>query len=72
MNDNFSITINRQDHPVLIAGDACILNKSLEIGVGSGTSSADIEQAQKTLDKIRSFIKDNPHVEVWCGHDFPN
>ena len=66
-----SYLINRGDKPVLIAGDACILNKSLELGVGSGTSSADIEKAQKTLDKIGAFIKNNPNVEIWCGHDFP-
>jgi glyoxylase-like metal-dependent hydrolase (beta-lactamase superfamily II) len=66
-----SYLINREDRPVLIAGDACILNKSLELGVGSGTSSADSEQDQKTIDKIVTFIKNNPNVEVWCGHDFP-
>lgn len=66
-----SYLINREDSPVLIAGDDCILNKSLEIGVGSGTSSTDIEQDQKTISKIGTFIKSNPNVEVWCGHDFP-
>lgn len=66
-----SYLINREERPVLIAGDACILNKSLEIGVSSGTSSTDIEQDQKTISKICAFIKSNPNVEVWCGHDFP-
>ena len=56
---------------VSIAGDACILNKSFEMGVASGTSSAALEQDQKTLDKIIQFIQDNPNVELWCGHDFP-
>ncbi len=26
----------------------------------------------RVLFKIMEFIKDHPHVEVWCGHDFPN
>ncbi len=66
-----SYLINREDSPVLIAGDACILNKNLELEVGSGTSAADKEQDQKTLNKICTFLKNNPNVEVWCGHDFP-
>lgn len=68
---HISYLINQKDGPVLIAGDACILNKSFEMGVASGTSSADLKQDQKTLDKIIQFIKDNPKVELWCGHDFP-
>ena len=68
---HISYLINSEAGPVLIAGDACILNKSLELGAGPGTSSADIALSQKTLDKICTFVKNNPNVEVWCGHDFP-
>lgn len=66
-----SYLVNTKDHPILITGDACILNKSIETGVGPGTSSENIEQAQETFNKILSFTKDNPKVEVWPGHDFP-
>lgn len=66
-----SYLINSKEGPILITGDACILNKSLETGAGPGTSSIDKELAQKTLDKIRIFIKNNPDVKVWCGHDLP-
>ena len=68
---HISYLINSKDGPILIAGDACIRNKSLEIGVGPGTSSCDIAKAQRTLDKICAFVKSNPTVKVWCGHDFP-
>lgn len=68
---HISYLINSKDGPVLIAGDACIRNKSLEIGVGPGTSSFNIAKAQQTLDKICAFVKSNPTVKVWCGHDFP-
>jgi glyoxylase-like metal-dependent hydrolase (beta-lactamase superfamily II) len=68
---HISYLINSKDGPVLIAGDACIRNKSLEIGVGPGTSSNNLMQAQRTLDKICAFVKSNPTVKVWCGHDFP-
>lgn len=66
-----SYLVNTMDHPILITGDACILNKSIEIGVGPGTSSENIEQAQETFNRILNFIKDNPNVEIWPGHDFP-
>jgi len=68
---HISYLINGEDGPVLIAGDACILNKNLEMGIGSGTSSADIKKDEETLNKIRTFLKDNPSVEIWYGHDFP-
>jgi glyoxylase-like metal-dependent hydrolase (beta-lactamase superfamily II) len=68
---HISYLINCEDRPVFLAGDACIINKSLELGVGPGTSSADKKLAQKTLDKIGAFIKNNPSVEVWCGHEVP-
>lgn len=68
---HISYLINSKDGPVLITGDACIRNKSLEIGVGPGTSSFNTAKAQRTLDKICAFVKGNPTVKVWCGHDFP-
>jgi glyoxylase-like metal-dependent hydrolase (beta-lactamase superfamily II) len=64
-----SYLVNTKDHPVLVAGDACCINLSMELGVGpAGTDTA---CAQKTFDKIMSFINDNPQVKVWFGHDFP-
>ncbi len=68
---HISYLINSKNGPVLITGDACIRNKSLEIGVGPGTSSFNTAKAQETLDKICAFVKGNPTVKVWCGHDFP-
>lgn len=69
---HISYLINSEEGPVLIAGDACILNKNLEMGVGSGTSSADIKQDQETVNRISTFIKNNPSVKIWYGHDYPN
>jgi glyoxylase-like metal-dependent hydrolase (beta-lactamase superfamily II) len=66
-----SYLVNTNDHPILIAGDACTMNKCLEIGAASGTSSEDPKQDQKTLEAIIKFHKDNPQVEIWPGHDFP-
>ena len=66
-----SYLVNTSDHPVLIAGDACITNKNLEKGVGSGTSSGDRETDQNTVEKIKEFIDSHSEIEVWPGHDYP-
>ncbi|MDP4093294.1 MAG: MBL fold metallo-hydrolase [Bacillota bacterium] len=65
-----SYIVNTKDHPVLISGDAVILNKSIELGAGPGTSSKNIKSAQKTFEKIREYLKNNPETELWPGHDF--
>lgn len=64
-----SYLINRENGPLLITGDACNLKKNFEMGVGSGTSSTDKEKDQETLNKIITFVKSNPGMEVWFGHD---
>lgn len=66
-----SYLVNTKEHPILIAGDACTMNKCLELGAASGTSSENPKQDQKTLEAIIKFHKDNPDVEIWPGHDFP-
>lgn len=68
---HISYLINGNDGPVLITGDACCLNKSLETGAGPGTSCGDIKLAQETLDKICAFVEKNSDMKVWCGHDYP-
>jgi glyoxylase-like metal-dependent hydrolase (beta-lactamase superfamily II) len=68
---HISYLVNSKEGPILIAGDACILNQSIELGVGSGTCAMDVDLAQKTLDKIMLFLEQNTDVTVWCGHDFP-
>lgn len=68
---HISYLINSKEGPVFIAGDVCTLNKCIELGVGCGTSAADVELSQATLEKIMLFLKQNPEVKLWCGHDFP-
>lgn len=62
---------NTKEGPILIAGDACILNESIETGAGPGTSASDSKMAQQTFDKINNFLKGNPNVKLFPGHDFP-
>lgn len=66
-----SYLVNTQDSSILITGDACIINQSLETGAGPGTTSWNMKLAQETFDRIYAFAKNNPHVKVWAGHDFP-
>lgn len=70
-NGHVSYLVNTPDHPVFIAGDACITNECLAFGVSSGTSSGDIETDQKTVERIKAFADSHPEVEVWTGHDYP-
>ncbi len=66
-----SYLVNTPDHPVFIAGDAIITNQCFALGVSSGTSSADIQTDQKTVERIKTFIDDYPEIKVWAGHDYP-
>lgn len=68
---HISYLINSKEGPIFIAGDLATLNKCIELGVGSGTSSLDINKAQKSLENAMLFLKQNTDVKVWCGHDFP-
>lgn len=63
-----SYLVNTKEHPILIAGDACCTSLSMEKGVGP--SGSDVTLGQKSFERIMQFLKDNPHVKVWMGHDF--
>lgn len=67
---HISFLVNTKEQPVLITGDAVNLKRSLELGVGPGSSSDDIDLAQKTFETISDFIKKNPDVKVFLGHDY--
>lgn len=63
-----SYLVNTKEHPILIAGDACCISLSMEKGVGP--SGSDTRLGQKSFEKIMQFLKDNPEVKVWIGHEF--
>jgi len=65
-----SYLVNTKEGPILVAGDAVIMNQSLELGVASGTSSGNAKQDQKTLEGIIAFKKANPQIKIMPGHDF--
>lgn len=66
-----SYLVNTKENPILIAGDAVTTNMSMELAVGPGTASDNIEVAQKTFDRIYRFVNEHPEVTMWPGHDFP-
>jgi len=63
-----SFLVNQLQRPTVIAGDACAMQESLDLGVGPGSYSTDRELAQESLDKLRAFAKQYPQVTVHCGH----
>lgn len=65
---HISYLVNTKEQPILIAGDACCINLSMEKGVGP--SGSDTTLGQKTFERIVQFLKDNPEVKIWLGHEF--
>lgn len=53
----------------LMTGDACMTQYQFDSGIGPGTYSSDVEQAQVALDQIKAFIERYPDVELAFGHD---
>lgn len=64
-----SYLVNTEEQPILIIGDAGCINLSREKGVGP--SGSDRELGQKSFERIMQFLKDNPEVKLWLGHEFP-
>jgi glyoxylase-like metal-dependent hydrolase (beta-lactamase superfamily II) len=60
--------INTPGQSILIAGDAINTNDCLELGVRSGTCSANPAQDQQTVDRLKAYLDVHPEIEVWCGH----
>lgn len=68
---HMSFLINCYKNPILITGDACFLQFTLKNGIGPGSFSSSIRDAQKSLDKIVEFTRMYPDVKVICGHEIP-
>ncbi len=66
-----SYLVNGESGPVLITGDAVILHRSFELGVGPGTFCSDVKLAQQSFERIAAFKKNHPEVKIWPGHDLP-
>jgi glyoxylase-like metal-dependent hydrolase (beta-lactamase superfamily II) len=64
-----SYLVNSTAGPELITGDACNLKEELEKGIGPGSFSSDLKQAQISLDEIRAFKQKYPQVKIQCGHE---
>lgn len=61
--------VNTDSGPILIAGDAVVLRKSLELRVGTGSYAASRKGAQKTLERIVDNRAAYPGLRIWPGHD---
>jgi N-acyl homoserine lactone hydrolase len=64
-----SFLVNSEPGPVLVTGDACLVRESFDTGIGPGTYSGNLEQAQKSLEKIIEFVQKYPDIKVVCGHE---
>jgi len=65
---HISFLVNCEKEPVLITGDACLLKANLDMGIGPGTYSSDLEAAQESMDKIIRFTQKYPRIKIVYGH----
>jgi len=61
--------INGIEDQVLVTGDACNTQYQFDSGIGPGTYSSDLDQAQVALDRIIAFKQQYPEVKLVYGHD---
>ncbi|MBT8479326.1 MAG: MBL fold metallo-hydrolase, partial [Gemmatimonadetes bacterium] len=61
--------INGVEQQVLLTGDACNTLEQFSTGIGPGTYSSDIVQAQLAMDRIIQFRDQYPQVALSFGHD---
>lgn len=66
-----SFLVNCEQGPVLITGDACLVKDSFDMGIGPGTYSSNLQEAQKSLERLLEFTKKYPDIKVVCGHQLP-
>ena len=61
--------VNGVEQQVLLPGDACNALEQFSTGIGPGTCSSDIAQAQLAMDRIKRFNAQYPQVGLSFGHD---
>jgi glyoxylase-like metal-dependent hydrolase (beta-lactamase superfamily II) len=66
-----SFLVNSEQGPVLVTGDACLVKDSFDMGIGPGTYSSNLQEAQKSLERLLEFTKKYPDIKVVCGHHLP-
>ena len=71
-NGHVMFLVNGIEDQVLVTGDACNTQYQFDSGIGPGTYSSDVEQAQDALDQITAFIERYPEVKLAFGHDLQN
>lgn len=61
--------INGVEQQVLLTGDACNTLEQFSAGIGPGSYSGDVAQAQVTMDRILRLKDQHPQVVLSFGHD---
>lgn len=66
-----SYLVNTTGGPVLIAGDALMDYRSIELGAGPGKCLDSRDRAEKSFSRLTDFIRKHPDVRLLAGHDYP-
>ncbi|MEO0559593.1 MAG: MBL fold metallo-hydrolase [Bacteroidota bacterium] len=61
--------VNGVEQQVLLTGDACNTLEQFHTGIGPGSYSSDVTQAQVAMDRIVRFKYQHPQVALSFGHD---
>ncbi|UCH96913.1 MAG: MBL fold metallo-hydrolase [Candidatus Aminicenantes bacterium] len=66
-----SFLVNSEPGPVLITGDACLVKTGFDMGIGPGTYSNNLEESQRSLEKMIELVQKYPNIKVVFGHELP-
>ncbi|OPY27899.1 MAG: Hydroxyacylglutathione hydrolase [Methanobacterium sp. PtaU1.Bin242] len=69
---HISYLLNGLDGPVFFTMDAAFIYENLKQGVASSDYTWNVKMAQKTLEKIITFLKIYPQLRVGAGHELLN
>jgi glyoxylase-like metal-dependent hydrolase (beta-lactamase superfamily II) len=66
-----SYLVNGKENVILLTGDACDIKLGFDRCVGPGFGSYNSIEAQRSLERLRSFAKEYPHIKIFFGHEIP-
>jgi len=66
-----SFLVNGKERVVLLTGDACDIKLGFDMGVGPGSGSYDLHEAQRSLERMKEFVKMYSQINVFFGHEIP-
>jgi N-acyl homoserine lactone hydrolase len=64
-----SFIVNGEETQALVTGDVCISKRGFDLGVETGTYTANLEEGRRSFLKIQEFAKRYPNLTLLFGHE---